>query len=469
VIPILRLLEAGMKSWCAVIYLLALGVCASDAAAQSATVGAPPTLITVSGELRDASGTPRTGAVVLVLSLYENRDDPSPRWVEQHPVTLDDAGRYDVQFGSTQAEGIPAELFSGPSVVRWVGVSVDGEPEQPRMMLVSVPYAAKATTAETLAGRAASDFVLSADLNDQVKAALQAEEERRRESADFTANAVTLNYLQKGDGAGGTTDSNIFEVTGKVGVGTASPVGRFHVCCIDVLAQFETTNAGSNAIVRVIAPNTGQSRFDFGDSDSPTIGRVSYNHPTDAFTFFTNNTAQMTIDGSGRVGIGTTTPTAKLHIAGNATVTGNLTVDGNIAAKYQDVAEWVDTREPLEAGTVVVIDSTTKNRVMASARSYDSKVVGAVSAEPGVVLGEPGEGRTLVAQSGRVRVKADARYGAIRPGDLLVTSPTKGHAMRSRPIDIAGQSMHRPGTLIGKALEALPSGRGEVLVLLTLQ
>jgi hypothetical protein len=34
---------------------------------------------------------------------------------------------------------------------------------------------------------------------------------------------------------------------------------------------------------------------------------------------------------------------------------------------------------------------------------------------------------------------------------------------------VGAQSMHRPGTLLGKALEALPSGTGEVLALLTLQ
>ena len=60
-------------------------------------------------------------------------------------------------------------------------------------------------------------------------------------------------------------------------------------------------------------------------------------------------------------------------------------------------------------------------------------------------------------------------YGAIKIGDLLVTSPTPGYAMRSRPLRVAGQSLHRPGTLLGKALEALPSGQGEILVLLTLQ
>jgi hypothetical protein len=41
--------------------------------------------------------------------------------------------------------------------------------------------------------------------------------------------------------------------------------------------------------------------------------------------------------------------------------------------------------------------------------------------------------------------------------------------MRSRPVRLGAESMHRPGTLLGKALEALPNGKGEILVLLTLQ
>jgi hypothetical protein len=149
--------------------------------------------------------------------------------------------------------------------------------------------------------------------------------------------------------------------------------------------------------------------------------------------------------------------------AGNVYMPGSLQVDGNIAAKYQDVAEWVDASEPLAEGTIVTIDPGATNRVTPSGRSYDTRIAGAVSPTPGLILGEAGPGKALVAQSGRVRIKADATFGAIRPGDLLVTSPTKGHAMRPKGSKV------RPGTVIGKALEALPSGRGEILALLTLQ
>ena len=54
-------------------------------------------------------------------------------------------------------------------------------------------------------------------------------------------------------------------------------------------------------------------------------------------------------------------------------------------------------------------------------------------------------------------------------GDLLVTSDMPGVAMKSEPIVINGRKLHSPGTLIGKALEPLANGQGEILVLLSLQ
>ena len=164
---------------------------------------------------------------------------------------------------------------------------------------------------------------------------------------------------------------------------------------------------------------------------------------------------------AGNVGIGTNAPAAKLHVA------GNVQVDGTIAAKYQDVAEWVPASAALDAGTVVVAGDGAG--VEASQKPYDTAVLGVVSPQPGIVLGEEGPDKALIAQSGRVRVKVDASFGPVRIGDLLVTSPKPGVAMRSAPVDVGGVAMHRPGTLLGKALEAMPSGQGEILVLLTLQ
>ncbi|MBI4878067.1 MAG: hypothetical protein HY812_00185 [Planctomycetes bacterium] len=69
-------------------------------------------------------------------------------------------------------------------------------------------------------------------------------------------------------------------------------------------------------------------------------------------------------------------------------------------------------------------------------------------------------GSAAVALRGRVPVKASAEGGAIRPGDLLTSANTPGHAMRYVP----GSSPVR-GVVLGKALTALAEGTGEVLVL----
>jgi hypothetical protein len=181
--------------------------------------------------------------------------------------------------------------------------------------------------------------------------------------------------------------------------------------------------------------------------------------------------------------IGSLTPPSGVMLAvqGAAQVTGNVTVTGNIVASgsitgatvlgavYQDVAEWVPATTDMDAGTVVVLNRDRHNEVMPSRRRYDTAVAGVVSAQPGVILGVPGEEKEQIATTGRVRVHADATRGAIRVGDLLVTSDRPGLAMKSQPVEVGGVQIHRPGTVLGKALEPLPHGQGDILVLLSLQ
>jgi len=53
--------------------------------------------------------------------------------------------------------------------------------------------------------------------------------------------------------------------------------------------------------------------------------------------------------------------------------------------------------------------------------------------------------------------------GGIKPGDLLTTSDVPGHAMK------ATDFVRWQGAVIGKAMSALESGEGLVLVLVNLQ
>ncbi len=128
-----------------------------------------------------------------------------------------------------------------------------------------------------------------------------------------------------------------------------------------------------------------------------------------------------------------------------------------------------DRDQTLPKGAVVVIDEENPGHLKMSCQAYDTRVAGVISGaggvNPGIQLKQTGvlEGGQNVALTGRVYVQADATGGPIGPGDLLTTSDTPGHAMRVRDQDRAH------GAILGKAMAKLESGRGLVLVLVTLQ
>ena len=483
---------------------------AQTSAETSTQSASAPTLVRLDGQLKTPTGEPRTGNVVLVVSLYAGQDDPAPLWLEHQLVSLDQAGRYSIYAGATLPDGLPQEFFAS-GAARWLGVAVEGEAEQPRIMLITMPYALKARVADTLGGKTASDFVLASNLANSVRSVLSTESSGGLAplGGGVGTLAATANALVKfTDGAGTTDSSAVSEVSGKVGIGTGAPQTRLDirqavdnssggimVADSSVSANFRfwadavqgyiyggslgqlplIINAGGGKVgVGTAAP---LSTLHILENANNPLGGIMVQDATRSANFrfwadanqgyiYGGSLGQLPLilnAGGGKVGIGTTAPTEALDVHGNINVTGNIN------AKYQDVAEWVEASAPLEAGTVVIVDPSAPNHVTITPRAYDTRVAGAVSRQPGLVLGERTATRVTVAQSGRVRVKADASYAAIRIGDLLVTSPTPGYAMRSQPLSVNGVALHRPGTVLGKALEALPSGKGEILVLLTLQ
>ena len=87
---------------------------------------------------------------------------------------------------------------------------------------------------------------------------------------------------------------------GSVGIGTTSPAQKLEVNGTVLSSGFALNNT-----------NTKISSLTTNNID-----------------FVTNNAARVRIDPSGNVGIGTTAPTAKLEVAGDAKINGNLTVTG---------------------------------------------------------------------------------------------------------------------------------------------
>ena len=140
-----------------------------------------------------------------------------------------------------------------------------------------------------------------------------------------------------------------------------------------------------------------------------------------------------------------------------------------------DLSEHFDVRhlpgggQPIP-GMLVCIDSENPGALTVSDKAYDPTVAGIISGaggiKPGMLMGQAGsvsDGQYAVALTGRVYCLADAMYGKIKPGDLLTTSDTPGHAMKATDYAKA------QGAIIGKAMSSLQDGKGIVLVLVSLQ
>ena len=134
---------------------------ASFAQPPAKTTASVPRLVKFSGTLTGSGGQPLSGAVGVTFALYEEERGGAPLWMETQNLRADGNGRYTATLGATTPDGLPAEPFTSGQA-HWVGVQVEAQPEQPRVPLVSAPYALKAGDAETIGGLPPSAFVLAA-------------------------------------------------------------------------------------------------------------------------------------------------------------------------------------------------------------------------------------------------------------------------------------------------------------------
>lgn len=142
---------------------------------------------------------------------------------------------------------------------------------------------------------------------------------------------------------------------------------------------------------------------------------------------------------------------------------GNVYVRGTLRDKQKDLAENYPSEMDLESGDVICL-AQDKDRIVISEKPNDPLVLGVVSTKPGFLLndGEDAKETNLfpVALCGRVPCKVVDENGPIKRGDLLTSSSTPGHAMKATPIK--GGEFFSPGTIIGKAIGTLESGKGVI-------
>jgi len=210
---------------------MAIALC-GGAQAQTIPAGSTlPRLVRFSGTAKDAGGNPVTGVAGITFALYAEQTGGAPLWTETQNVQSGAGGHYTVLLGAAKSEGLPADLFTAEQA-HWVGVSVEGQAEQPRILLVSAPYALKAGDAETLGGLPPSAFLLAAAPAGGSVAKPQATSSA---SPDATCAAITsdgtatANQVAKFTAACAIEPSAIFESGGKVGIGTTAPTAALDV------------------------------------------------------------------------------------------------------------------------------------------------------------------------------------------------------------------------------------------------
>lgn len=209
-----------------------------------------------------------------------------------------------------------------------------------------------------------------------------------------------------------------------------------------------------------------------GDADSSALlqvfrsGTLLRTRTAGSLSLGTDNKTRMLIDAPGNFVFGTAADNTEVKIHGEVTATSyNTSAGADLAEPFA-----FNKNVKVEPGTVVAIDPHNVGKLRVADSAYDKTVAGIVSGANGISAGIvmqhdelATDNDALVALSGRVYVKVDAQYGAIRAGDFLTTSDTSGHAMKASDHDLA------QGAIIGKAMSSLDEGTGMVLVLVSLQ
>jgi trimeric autotransporter adhesin len=213
------------------VLLLCSLLSAQQAAVSTSAAAVVPRLVNFSGKAVD-QGKTITGIAGITFSIYGGETGGSPLWMETQNVQADSRGNYTVQLGATKTEGLPQELFTSGEA-RWLGVRLNGGEEQPRVLLLSVPYALKAADAQTLGGLPASAFALAGTVMATGGTAAVA-----TPSADVATAAVsgsgTTNFLPKWtNSTGALGNSVLFQsgtgATAKVGINTSAPAATLDV------------------------------------------------------------------------------------------------------------------------------------------------------------------------------------------------------------------------------------------------
>ena len=226
---------------------------------------AVPRLIRFSGTVLDAGGQPPTGVVGATFSLYVQQRGGAPLWMETQNIQPDQGGHYSVLLGSATRLGLPSNLFTNGEA-KWLGIQVQGQDEQPRVLMVSVPYALKAADAETVGGLPPSAFMLAPTFPTSTASPTT----NTTDNLPAIGGSGTQNFIPVWTSTTNLGDSIMFQSGAKrIGIGTKTPSALLDI------------NGSLTARGNFLLPPTGTATAAKGFNSQPlSIEGSSFNSAT---------------------------------------------------------------------------------------------------------------------------------------------------------------------------------------------
>ncbi len=319
-------------------------------------------------------GQPADGAFDFTFTLWDSAGTGDPPaggnqigGVVSNPGTVVSQGLFTVQVNEAGEFG-PNEF---PGEARWLQITVNGTPLSPRQPLMATPYAQYAVKA----GPSPLSIPFDGEANVAIQALIDLENTRTTSNAyagifrvrspvdnsraltglatgasgltygvwgeAISAGGVGVYGESAGDGVYGKSTAtsgtghgvrgetasvtgyagyfvggrNYF--SGNVGIGIDTPISSLHAQAPQAVARMVSTGA-LNGSVLVLQNNTASPNYlgaiNFASAGS-TPGQIGY-LPSHDMAFRVNGVEQMRIDDDGDLGVGTASPTARLHVSG---------------------------------------------------------------------------------------------------------------------------------------------------------
>ena len=449
---------------------------AQSSAAQSAqsVMSAVAEVISYQGVLTDNSGNALSGDYSMRFELYHQPSGGAPVFESGVLSVAVAGGLFEVGLEA------PQSIFDGESL--WLAISVAGETLSPRQEIRPAPYAMSLRPGATVRQAATGTAV------------------RVESTTGIGLHGAGQVYGVYGTNTGATPGSGYggyFTSTTGIGVYGGSTaqsslgnqyapgVSGYSQWGVGILGQAATGFGVYGASAGSGIGGVGQAYGVYGASAAPAQGQGygGYFVSSTGIGVSGRSTAQSSVQNMFAPGVSGYSQNGVGILGESGTgvggyFVGNIVATGSKAGYVVDIARN-DGAEPLHRGDLVVVIGVADPvvgliptpRVRKADTAASTAVIGVVDqgyrpAENGVGRFnddpiDPGDYLSLVTLGAFAVINVDATYGAIQPGDLLVSSPTPGHAMRADDPQV--------GTVIGKALDGLDAGTGVIAVMVTLQ